>query len=308
MPIYFYSTVDEYGCFSNFSPHGVAMHDGYWPTVEHYFQAQKFADTDHKERIRNAAGPKQAKTLGRSRTLPIRADWEEVKENIMRDALRQKFKGHADIQAVLLATGAEELIEKAPTDYYWGCGKSGTGKNRLGVLLMEVRAELQVKDRPLASLVVEPVGFVRGGRLEAEDDDWGEVEAVIELDSRFSPDALTGLQEFSHLVIVYHFHQANPDEIETASRYPRGNTVWPKVGIFAQRGRNRPNLLGVSVCRLIKVDGRQIRVQGLDAIDGTPVLDIKPYMTGFAPQGDVMEPRWAKEIMAAYWTDTLSMR
>lgn len=143
MPIYFYSKNEEYACFSNFSAHGINMSDGYWPTVEHYFQGQKFADADHKERIRKAAHPKQAKSLGRSRALPIREDWETVKEEIMRCALRQKFATHKEIQAILLATGDEELIEKAPTDYYWGCGKSDTGKNRLGVLLMEVRAELR---------------------------------------------------------------------------------------------------------------------------------------------------------------------
>ena len=119
------------------------MHDGYWTTIEHYFQAQKFADADYKERIRNASTPKQAKTLGRSRALPIRSDWEEVKEAIMREALVQKFRTHADIRQILLDTGDEELIEKAPMDYYWGCGRTGTGKNRLGVLLMEVREELR---------------------------------------------------------------------------------------------------------------------------------------------------------------------
>jgi N-glycosidase YbiA len=145
MAIYFYSKIGEYGEFSNFSPHGVEMDDGYWRTVEHYFQAQKFADADYKEKIRNATTPKQAKSLGRSRALPIRTDWEVVKEGIMKAALRKKFTTHPELKTLLLETGEEELIEDAPTDYYWGCGRTRTGKNRLGALLMEVRAELRAE-------------------------------------------------------------------------------------------------------------------------------------------------------------------
>lgn len=145
MAIYFYSTKTEYGEFSNFSPHGIEMDDGWWSTVEHYFQAQKFGDADYKERIRRAAGGKQAKTLGRSRALPIRSDWEQVKEGIMKAALKQKFTTHSALKTLLLETGDEELIEDAPTDYYWGCGRTRTGKNRLGNLLMEVRAELRAE-------------------------------------------------------------------------------------------------------------------------------------------------------------------
>jgi tRNA (adenine37-N6)-methyltransferase len=82
---------------------------------------------------------------------------------------------------------------------------------------------------------------------------------------------------------------------------PRGNPDWPMVGIFAQRGRNRPNRIGVSVCRIVKVDGTRLEVEGLDAIDGTPVLDIKPVLKGFLPRGKVREPDWASSIMADYW-------
>ena len=128
MPIYFYSTISEYGCFSNFSAHGFTTEEGHWPTVEHYFQAQKFSDTAYRERIRSAANPTKAKQLGRSRDLPIRMDWDAVKEDCMRSALRLKFTIHEEIRAILTATGDEELIEKAPRDYYWGCGAKGTGK------------------------------------------------------------------------------------------------------------------------------------------------------------------------------------
>ncbi|KUJ69596.1 tRNA-Thr(GGU) m(6)t(6)A37 methyltransferase TsaA [Streptomyces albus subsp. albus] len=153
-----------------------------------------------------------------------------------------------------------------------------------------------------AEVVSQPVGRVVGGRAEVRDDDWGKESAVIRLDAaRFGADALAGLDAFSHLEVVYHFDRVPVDKIETGARHPRGNTEWPRVGIFAQRGKNRPNRLGVSRCRLIGVDGLDIRVAGLDAVDGTPVLDIKPYMAEFGPQGPTAQPDWATEIMRDYY-------
>lgn len=145
MPIYFYSNTDEYAYLSNFSAHGFELDGVYWPTVEHYFQAQKFVETDppYAEKIRLAKSPKQAKTLGRSREHPIRADWEAVKDEIMWQAVLKKFQTHASLRDKLLATGDEELIENAPTDYYWGAGRSGNGQNKLGQILMAVRSHLQ---------------------------------------------------------------------------------------------------------------------------------------------------------------------
>ncbi|OIJ87608.1 tRNA (N6-threonylcarbamoyladenosine(37)-N6)-methyltransferase TrmO [Streptomyces sp. MUSC 14] len=147
-----------------------------------------------------------------------------------------------------------------------------------------------------------PVGRVAGGREEVRDDDCGGAAAVIRLDAtRFTPDAVAGLDAFSRLEVVYHFDRVPVEKIETGARHPRGNTEWPRVGIFAQRGKNRPNRLGVSRCRLIKVDGLDLHVQGLDAVDGTPVLDIKPYMAEFGPQGQVVQPEWATELMRGYY-------
>ncbi|MBI5931494.1 MAG: NADAR family protein [Chloroflexi bacterium] len=145
MPIYFYSNTDEYAYLSNFAAHGFELGGAYWPTVEHYFQGQKFVETDpaYAEKIRLAKSPKQAKTLGRSREHPLRTDWEEVKDEIMRQAVLKKFQTHTQLREKLLATGDEELIENAPTDYYWGCGKSGTGQNKLGQILMAVRRQLR---------------------------------------------------------------------------------------------------------------------------------------------------------------------
>lgn len=147
MPLYFYTTADEYGFLCNFAPYGVALDDYYWPTVEHYYQAQKFPDApEHQRKIARAWTPKQAKALGWDRSIPLRHDWDAVKESVMATALRQKFRTHADIRERLLATGDEDLVENAPGDYYWGCGADGTGQNRLGILLMAVRSELQLAE------------------------------------------------------------------------------------------------------------------------------------------------------------------
>jgi len=150
--------------------------------------------------------------------------------------------------------------------------------------------------------VLRPIGHVRGGRVAATDDDWGTSQARIELDpDRFGPDALAGLGDFSHIEVVFLFHGVDEAKVETGARRPRGRADWPLVGIFAQRGRARPNRLGVTVCQLAGVSGLSVEVQGLDAIDGTPVLDIKPVLQGFLPRGTIREPDWAREIMAAYW-------
>jgi ribA/ribD-fused uncharacterized protein len=149
MPIRFYGTRGTYGCFSNFSRHGIHLDGAFWPTTEHYFQAQKFHGTEYEDAVRRAATPKFAARMGRDRALPLRPDWEAIKDDVMRRAVRQKFTEHADLRAVLLATGDEAIVEDSPRDAYWGCGKDGTGKNMLGTILMEIRVELRTSD-PLA--------------------------------------------------------------------------------------------------------------------------------------------------------------
>lgn len=147
-----------------------------------------------------------------------------------------------------------------------------------------------------------PVGTVQGGRAAVEDDAWGAIEATIVLDpDRFDDDALHGLDAFSHVEVIFLFDRVSEDRIETGARHPRGRTDWPRVGIFAQRGKNRPNRLGLTTCEVVRVEGTCLFVRGLDAVDGTPVLDIKPVMRGFAPRSAVREPDWAREIMAGYW-------
>ena len=147
------------------------------------------------------------------------------------------------------------------------------------------------------------IGRVEGGRDVAEDDDWGASRAAIVLDpARFTPDALAGLDTFSHAEIVFVFDRVTDAEIVTGARHPRGRKDWPLTGIFAQRGKNRPNRIGVSVCRIVSVEGLRVEVEGLDAINGTPVLDIKPVLSDFLPRGEVKEPAWARELMADYWS------
>ncbi len=143
MTIYFYSSKTAYSEFSNFSRHGFKLKGKYWPTVEHYFQAQKFPNNPLEERIRTASRPTEAKKLGRSRSVRLRPDWEKVKDNIMREAVMAKFSTHDDLKKLLLDTGDEELVENAPMDSYWGCGKTGKGKNMLGKILMETREILR---------------------------------------------------------------------------------------------------------------------------------------------------------------------
>jgi N-glycosidase YbiA len=143
MTIYFYSDREQpYGCFSNFSAHGFVLDDSYWPTSEHYFQAQKFVGTARVEQIRGLNKPKEAANMGRDRNGKERSDWETVKDEVMRQAVLAKFRTHGEIRAILLGTGDEDLVENAPGDYYWGCGQDGTGQNKLGLILMEVRQGL----------------------------------------------------------------------------------------------------------------------------------------------------------------------
>jgi len=147
-----------------------------------------------------------------------------------------------------------------------------------------------------------PIGYVRGPRAEPTDDGWGAVESVIVIEDRFPAESLAGLDAFSHIEVIYYFHLADPAAITIGTRHPRGLAHLPEVGIFAQRNKDRPNHIGVSRCALLGVEGREVRVRGLDAIDGTPVLDLKPYFAAFVPApGVVREPGWVEEITGEYF-------
>jgi tRNA-Thr(GGU) m(6)t(6)A37 methyltransferase TsaA len=149
---------------------------------------------------------------------------------------------------------------------------------------------------------INPIGIVHNARTEVEDDNWGNVISTIELDSnRFSEEALKELDTFSHLEVVFYMDRVRIENIYTGSRHPRNRKDWPSAGIFAQRVKSRPNLLGISRCRLLDVQGLTLTVEGLDAINDTPVIDIKPYLKEFGPRGPVMQPEWATELMKNYF-------
>ncbi|MCS7030605.1 MAG: NADAR family protein [Gloeomargarita sp. SKYG116] len=154
MKIYFYRVEEPYGYLSNFSPHPIELDGHRWPTVEHYYQAQKFVGTPHADlvdKIRQLPTPLQAAQTGRNPQYQRRPDWDQIKRAVMLKAVRCKFHSHPDLAQKLLATGDAELIENSPTDSYWGCGPDGRGCNHLGQILMQVRDELRQAGQPKVS-------------------------------------------------------------------------------------------------------------------------------------------------------------
>ena len=148
---------------------------------------------------------------------------------------------------------------------------------------------------------LKPIAFVKNSRNAAEDDNLGNVISEITLAGGMSEESLNEIEKFSHLEIIFFFDKIKPEEIVYDSRYPRNNNNWPKVGIFAQRGRARPNRIGVTVVTFVERKGKTIFVKGLDAINGTPVVDIKPVIKEFLPKGEIKQPEWSKELMKKYW-------
>ncbi|BCJ44131.1 tRNA (N6-threonylcarbamoyladenosine(37)-N6)-methyltransferase TrmO [Actinoplanes ianthinogenes] len=156
---------------------------------------------------------------------------------------------------------------------------------------------------PQARYSVEPIGFVRSPRAVPDDDFWGRVTAVIELDdTQLTPEAVTGIGDFSHLEVIFRFHLCDPDEVLRGARPPRNRPDLAPVGVLAHRIKERPNNLGVSRCELVAVEGLRLHVRGLDAIDGTPVLDVKPFLSAMVPPaGAVREPAWVPDVMRSYY-------
>ena len=150
---------------------------------------------------------------------------------------------------------------------------------------------------------VTPIATVRSPRKDLSDDFWGAVEAEIVLADTLNETAFYGLGDFSHVEVLFLMHQVDPAKIETGARHPRERSDWPLVGIFGQRGKARPNRIGLTRATIVKVEGRVLTVRGLDAIDGTPVLDVKPWMDEFAPIGATHQPVWATELMRNYFKD-----
>ena len=148
---------------------------------------------------------------------------------------------------------------------------------------------------------ISPIAMVFNTRLTPIDDAWGGLVSEIRLDPTLPEKSLAGLDSFSHAEIIFQFHLVREKDIVTGSRRPRENPLWPEVGIFAQRGRLRPNRLGLTVVRILRREGRSLFVEGLDAVDGTPVLDVKPVMAEFLPREPVRQPEWSHEVMKDYW-------
>ena len=149
---------------------------------------------------------------------------------------------------------------------------------------------------------VAPVAFVRGGRESATDDFWGGTVSRIELAEGVPSDSLDGIEDFSHAEVLFVFDRVDEARIVTGARRPRNNPDWPLVGIFAQRGKNRPNRIGCAVVRILGREERTLLVGELDATEGSPVIDIKPVMAEYLPREAVRQPAWSHEVMCDYWT------
>ena len=148
-------------------------------------------------------------------------------------------------------------------------------------------------------IILEPIAFVKNERKNKSDNNWRNVISEIELVNSLPIECFDSINDFSHLEIIFYFDKSN--KVVIGSEHPRENKNWPKVGIFAQRKKDRPNHLGLTIVKLIKVAERKLIVSGLDAIDGTPILDIKPVFTEFLPNEDIKQATWTKELMNNYW-------
>lgn len=151
----------------------------------------------------------------------------------------------------------------------------------------------------MENIIINPIGFVINDRIDPIDDNWASIESIIELASGFPDECFDGIEEFSHLEIIYYFNKSVKTLI--GSEHPRENMMYPKVGIFAQRKKDRPNHIGATIVNLIYRDGRKLFVKNLDAINGTPIIDIKPVFNEFLPTGEVKQAKWTKDLMKNYW-------
>lgn len=171
---------------------------------------------------------------------------------------------------------------------------------RRSVENMSTQQQARPSNAGATEIRLRQIGLVQGGRDEIREDEWADESSTIVLDSDlFEPDATLGLKAFSHLEVVFYFHLST--RVRYGAAHPRSNPAWPRVGVLADHTPHRPNHLGVSVCELLSVDGLELSVRGLDAIDGTPVLDVKPYVEEFGPRGQTREPAWIRDLMRSYY-------
>ncbi|MCI0764421.1 SAM-dependent methyltransferase [Bacillus sp. TL12] len=148
---------------------------------------------------------------------------------------------------------------------------------------------------------LQPIAFVHNERKMIIDDEWGDVQSLITLVDSYSEESIQGIEDFSHIEVIFYFHKVKDEQIQYSARHPRNNKKYPQIGIFAQRGKNRPNRLGATIAKVVRREGKSIVVEGLDAIDGTPILDIKPVMREFLPNEDIIQPEWVTDLMKKYW-------
>lgn len=149
-------------------------------------------------------------------------------------------------------------------------------------------------------IVLKPIATVKNSRTEPIDDNWEAIIAEIELADDIPTEAFDSISDFSHLEIIYYFDKVKNDAVVFSGR-PRGNPNYPLVGIFGQRKKDRPNQIGLTTVELLEHKGRTIKVRFLDAIDGTPILDIKPVFKEFQPKTEIIQPIWVADLMKNYW-------
>jgi tRNA-Thr(GGU) m(6)t(6)A37 methyltransferase TsaA len=155
------------------------------------------------------------------------------------------------------------------------------------------------EEREMNEVKLTPVAFVKNDREDASDFEWGRVESEIVFEPGYA-DGLLGLEQFSHAIVVFHFNRAL-DEAPTLRRRPRGRDDMPMTGVFAQRGANRPNRLGVTAVEIVRVAANHVTVRGLDAVNGTPVLDLKPYVPTFDRIESARTPEWVGRLLRGYF-------
>jgi len=147
---------------------------------------------------------------------------------------------------------------------------------------------------------LQPIATVKNYRRVPTDDFWEGIISEIELADHIPTEAFDGISEFSHLEIIYYFDKVEPKDI-VYSGHPRENPNYPHVGIFCMRKKDRPNPIGLCTVELLEHNGRTIKVKYLDAIEGTPVLDIKAVYKEFQPKGEIRQPNWVSDVMKDYW-------
>jgi tRNA (adenine37-N6)-methyltransferase len=151
------------------------------------------------------------------------------------------------------------------------------------------------------NFTIQEIGFVKSTRTDPIDDYWLNEKSYIEINQEIGNECLLGIDSFSHIEVLYYFHKVDDSKIIISSEHPRENTNWPKIGIFAQRKKARPNKIGATICKIDHIESNRIYVIGLDAINGSPVIDIKPIMNEYLPKDDIKQPKWVEEMMIHYW-------